>query len=257
MSVLDVNAYIGRYPFRHVPHPEPESLVRVMQREGIQQAWVGHLAAPWLRDPAAANEELAAALAPSAYNGVLLPVPALRPDWPAWRDKLKAAGDAGAPAVRAYPMHWGLAAGDPALAELAAACAVQDMALLLTVRFEDMRQRHQLDVAPDLPAALIRELARAGSGARIVVTAAGRDIIEEVHWGLTPNEQRLVWWDISWIWGPPEDHLAHLMRTIGGERLVYGTGWPLRLAETPRANISLLPDDLRSAPLGDPHARAI
>jgi hypothetical protein len=36
-----------------------------------------------------------------------------------------------------------------------------------------------------------------------------------VHWGLTPEERRLVWWDISWIWGPPEDHLALLLETIG------------------------------------------
>ena len=83
-----------------------------------------------------------------------------------------------------------------------------------------------------------------------VVTAAGREMIEEVHWGLTPDEQRRVWWDISWIWGPPEDHLAKLFRTIGAERFVFGTQWPLRLTQTPRANLDLLPDDLRAVSLG-------
>ena len=58
-------------------------------------------------------------------------------------------------------------------------------------------------------------------------------MIEEVHWGLTPDEQRRVFWDISWIWGPPEDHLAKLFRTIGSKRFVFGTQWPLRLAQTP------------------------
>ena len=86
------------------------------------------------------------------------------------------------------------------------------------------------------------------------MTAAGRDMIEEVHWGLTPNEQSLLWWDISWIWGPPEDHLAHLFRTIGSERFVFGTAWPLRLAQTPRANLALLPDELRTYALSDPRA---
>jgi hypothetical protein len=128
------------------------------------------------------------------------------------------------------------------------------MTLLLTVRFEDLRQRHALDVAGDLSAASVRELARADTGARIVVTAASRDMIEEVHWGLTPNERANVWWDISWLWGPPEDHLAHLLRTIGSERFVFGTGWPLRLAQTPRANLALLPDELRTLQLGDPSA---
>ncbi len=250
MSVLDVNAYIGPYPFRAVPHPDPDALVRVMDREEIAEAWVGSLPAPWHRDPSAANEDLFQQLAPHA--GRLRAVPAVRPDWPNWNGALRSYLDRGIPAVRAYPAQWGLGAGDARLTGLAAACAEGGVALVLTVRFEDLRQRHPLDTAGDLQPATVRELARAGTGARIVVTAAGRDFIEEVHWGLTPNERALTWWDISWIWGPPEDHLAHLCRTVGKDRLVYGTAWPLRLAQTPRANSALLPDELRALAWGDP-----
>jgi hypothetical protein len=124
------------------------------------------------------------------------------------------------------------------------------LALVVTVRFEDLRQRHPLDVAGDLSAAMIRSLARAGESVRLVVTAAGREMIEEVHWGLTPVEQRRVWWDIAWIWGPPEDHLAKLLRTVGAERFVFGSQWPRRLVQAPRANLDLLPDDLRQVSLG-------
>jgi hypothetical protein len=134
--------------------------------------------------------------------------------------------------------------------ELAIAVGELGMALILTVRFEDLRQRHSLDVAGDLSAAAIRTLARAGDGVRVVVTAAGRELIEEVHWGLTSREQERVLWDISWIWGPPEDQLAKLFRTIGSRRFVFGTQWPLRLTQNPRANLDLLPDDVRDAPLG-------
>ena len=31
--MIDVNALIGAYPFRPVPHPDPEMLVRVLDRE--------------------------------------------------------------------------------------------------------------------------------------------------------------------------------------------------------------------------------
>jgi hypothetical protein len=77
-------------------------------------------------------------------------------------------------------------------------------------------------------------------------------MIEEVHWGLTSDEQRRVSWDISWIWGPPEDHLAKLFRAIGPQRFLFGTHWPLRLTQNPRANLELLPDDLAGVTLGDP-----
>ncbi|HLA88998.1 MAG TPA: hypothetical protein VJL28_01045 [Gemmatimonadaceae bacterium] len=248
--MIDVNALIGSYPFRVVPHPEPDALVRVMDREGIRRAWVGHLPSAFHRDPSAGNAELSVALKPHADR--LTPVPAIRPDWPRWEHAVRHAAESGAAAVRAYPPQWQLGPHDALLRELALACGAARLPLLLTVRFEDIRQRHPLDTAGDLSAAAVRSLARAGDAVRLVVTAAGRDLIEEVHWGLTPEEQRRVVWDISWIWGPPEDHLAKLLRTIGAARFVYGTHWPLRLSQTPRANLDLLPDDLASARLADP-----
>lgn len=243
----DVDTLIGPYPFRHIPHPDPDVLVRVLDREEIGDAWVGHLPSAFYRDPADGNAALYASL--STRRDRLRPVPAIRPDWPHWERALVTAVSEGAPAVRAYPPQWGLGPSDPSMRELALAAGEQGLALVLTVRFEDLRQRHALDVAGDLSAAAIRALARSGDSARIVVTAASREMIEEVHWGLTESEQRRVFWDISWIWGPPEDHLAKLMRTVGSPRLVYGTQWPLRLAQTPRANLDLLPDDVRGAEL--------
>lgn len=248
--MIDVNALIGPYPFRHLPHPDADVLVRVLDREGITDAWVGHLPSAFYRDPSAGNRELYAQLVPHAAR--LHPVPAIRPDWPLWERALLDAASAGAPAVRAYPPQWGFGPHDSPMRELALATGEQGMALLLTVRFEDLRQRHSMDNAGDLSAAAIRALARAGDSVRLIVTAAGRDMIEEVHWGLTPAEQQRVYWDISWIWGPPEDHLAKLFRTIGAARFVFGTHWPLRLTQNPSANLDLLPDDLLGASLADP-----
>lgn len=248
--MIDVNTLIGPYPFRHVPHPDAEVLVRVLDREGLDGAWVGHLPSAFYRDPSLGNRELYATLARFADR--LRPVPTIRPDWPKWEDSVAEANRAGSPAVRAYPPQWQLGPHDGAMHDLAIAAGEQGMAVLLTVRFEDLRQRHSMDTAGDLSGAAIRALARAGDGVRLVVTAASRDLIEEVHWGLTPIEQRRVWWDISWIWGPPEDHLAKLLRTIGPERFVFGTQWPLRLTQTARANLDLLPEDLRGMTLADP-----
>ncbi|MEP6492797.1 MAG: hypothetical protein ABJF01_08970 [bacterium] len=250
--MIDINALIGPYPFRHVPHPDPEVLVRVLDREGLEGAWVGHLPSAFYRDPSLGNRELYSALAPFASR--LRPVPTIRPDWPKWDSALRDAADAGAPAIRAYPPQWSMGPHDSSMKELALAAGEQGRALVLTVRFEDLRQRHPLDSAGDLSAAAIRSLARAGESVRLVVTAASREMIEEVHWGLTPAEQTRVFWDISWIWGPPEDHLAKLIGAIGADRFVFGTQWPLRLTQTPRANLDLLPDELRSSTLTDASA---
>ena len=247
--MIDCNTLIGPYPYRYVPHPDPDVLVRVLERERLSGAWVGHLPSAFYRDPSPGNLALFTALA--SYANLLRPVPTIRPDWPRWRSLLDEAVDRGAPAVRAYPPQWELGPHDPAMLALARACGELGLVLLLTVRFEDLRQRHPLDSAGDLAAAAIRAMARASPSVRIVVTAAGRETIEEVHWGLAPDEQSRVFWDISWIWGPPEDHLAKLCRSIGASRLVYGSQWPLRLTQTPRSNLDLLPEDQANANLAD------
>ena len=250
--MIDCAAYIGGYPFRQLPHPDPDVLVRVLQREGLTGAWVGYLPAPWQRDPIAANESLFAALEP--HRATLHPAPVVRPDWPRWERTLRDLVEQGAPAIRAYPMHWGMGAHDTTMHSLALACGELRVPLVLTVRFEDLRQRSALDVAGDLTAAHVRALARAHERVRLVVTGAGKDLLEEVHWGLTPDEQRRVFWDFAWVWGPPEDHFAHLIRTVDAERFVYGTHWPLRLTQNARANLELLPDSVRDPPISDASA---
>ena len=246
---IDVNTCIGPYPFRAVPHPDPDVLRRVLAREGVRGAWVGYLPSAFHRDPSPGNAALYTALEP--FAGVLFPAPSVRPDWPGWEAAIAEARERKAPAVRVYPSQLGIGATDPRLLGLVRSCGDAGLVVLLTTRFEDSRQRHWMDSAPDLSGAVVRAVARASTRARIVVTAAGRDLVEETHWGLTPDERARVWWDISWVWGPPEDHLAHLLRTVGADRFVYGSQWPLRLTQTPRANLELLPDDVRSLRLAD------
>ena len=252
--MIDVNTFVGPYPFRYLPHPEPAVLARVLAREGTAGAWVGHLPSVWYRDPTHGNEALLAELEP--HRGTLHPAPAVRPDWPGWERALAALVGQGARAIRAYPVHWQLGPGDARLARLVGACGEAGVPLVLTTRFEDGRQRHPLDVAPDLSAASIRAIARASTRTAVVVAGAGRELVEEVHWALTPAEQRRVWWDVSWVWGPPEDHLAHLVRTVGAERFLFGTSWPLRLTQQAKANLELLPPELDAVRLADASAIA-
>jgi hypothetical protein len=242
---VDVNCWIGGYPFREVPHPEPDVLLKVITREQFAAAWVGSLPGAWHRDPAPANRALYKALAP--HHPTLQPSPIVRPDWPGWQQEFARAVDHGAPAVRAYPNQWGYGPGHSALSELAYACGEAGMILQLTVRFEDLRQRHALDSAGDLSGAAVRALARLpGSRCHLMMFGGGRDLIEEIHWGLTENEQARVWYDFGWVWGPPDDHFAHLVATIGAHRFVVGSAWPLRLTQQSRALVELLPEKMRT-----------
>ena len=234
---IDVNAFLGSYPFRRVPGTSPEAVLAAMDRVGIDEAWVTHLPGVFWRDPTEGNAWL---LEATRRHPRLRPVVAVHPGLADWRDTLRLAADVGAPAVRADPTWYGLDPAGGAMCALAGACGDAGLPLVLTVRFEDGRQRHPNDHAPELPAAAVRALIRSDARVRLLVTHADRPFIEEVHFGSTPDEAGRIWWDICWIWGPPEDHLQALLGTIGAARFVLGTGQPLRIPENAGAKLDLL-----------------
>ncbi len=240
MPLVDHNAMVGPYPFRALPEPTPARLVAEMDRLGVAYAWVGHVPSIFYRDAAAGNDELIALLAP--FTDRLAPVPVVNPAWPGWEREIARAKDLGAPAVRTWPSHYGFAAAGSAMHALAGACAEAALTLVLTVRLEDPRQRSPLDVARDLIGADVRAAVRAHARVPLLVCGGGRAVVEEVHFGSTPEEAARVRWDISGIWGAPEDDLAHLYRTVGRERFVFGTHFPFMAPDAAIARAELTGD---------------
>ena len=234
---IDVNSFVGAYPYRRVPGTSPEALLRAMDRVAIDQAWISHLPSVFWQNPAAGNPWL---YETAARQERFQPVPAVHPGIPGWEATLSEARERGAPAVRCDPMYYGIDPSGGELKALLAAAGRSGLPVLLAVRLEDARQRHPNDRAAELPPSSIRTLIRTDRSVRLLVTHADRPFIEEVHFGSTPEEAGRIWWDISWIWGPPEDHLETLLGTVGVERFVFGTGQPLRLPETNVAKLDLL-----------------
>jgi uncharacterized protein len=234
---IDVNAFLGAYPFRRVPGTSTDALLQAMDRVAIDQAWVSHLPSLYWRDPAAGNPWLYQAV---RHSERLHPIPAVHPGLAGWEEQIRQAREAGAPAVRCDPTFYGIDLHGADMLALTARCAGEGMPLLLAVRLEDPRQRHPNDTAQELAAAAVRALVRSDPGVTLIITHADRNFVEEVHFGSTPEEASRIWWDICWIWGPPEDHLETLLRTVGVERFVFGTGQPLRIPEAAVAKLDLL-----------------
>jgi predicted TIM-barrel fold metal-dependent hydrolase len=208
-----------------------------MDRIGVEEAWLSNLSAVFWKDPTEGNALLYSAV---EREDRLHPVPAVHPDLPNWNDVLGEAVQRDAPAVRADPTFYGVDPSGAGMRELAAGCAEAGLPLLLAVRLEDGRQRHPNDRAAELSPHAVRALVRSHPRVRLIVTHADREFIEQVHFGSTPAEAARILWDICWIWGPPEDHLALLLETVGGERFTFGTGMPLRIPENSVAKLDLL-----------------
>lgn len=252
---IDVNTSLGGFPWRRLPETTVPELLAAMERTGITGAWVFHLPALLWRDPMDSNDEL---IGWSAADPRLVPVPCVHPGLPRWQEELVRMHRMGARIVRADPTWYGLAPAGNEMQALAQEVARLGMVLMLAVRLEDGRQRHPLDQTAELPASAVRALIREDPRLRLLVTHADRAFIEEVHFGSTPEEAARLWWDISWVWGPPEDHLETLLETVGPSRFVFGSGQPLRLPENPVARLDLLdlPSEVR-AMIESGNARAL
>jgi predicted TIM-barrel fold metal-dependent hydrolase len=238
MPVTDVGAFLGAYPFRHLGSAaSPGWLLAQMDRLGIDAAWVGYLPTILHSDPAPGNRELEKVVA--RVRDRLEPVPTVNPEQARWPEDVDAAALLGAPAIRLFPQYQGVATAGPESRAVAASCVKAGLVVVLSVRLEDLRQRHPLDQAGELAPHDVRALIRVVDGLRLVITHADRTFIEEVHFGLTPEEADRVVWDISWLWGPPDDHLQHLVRTVGPERFVFGTGTPLRIPDAAVVKLEL------------------
>jgi hypothetical protein len=234
---IDVNGFLGRYAFRKVPGGSPSSLLETMDRIGIDRIWLSNLSAILWKDPTEGNSVVYLA---AAQQPRFRAVPAVHPGLSNWRIVLDEAVQRQAPCVRADPTFYGVDPAGNDMRALAGACGEIGLPLMMAVRLEDGRQRHPHDHAPELTPAGVRAIVRADSRVRLIVTHADRDFIEQVHFGSTPDEAARILWDICWIWGPPEDHLATLLRTVGLERFTFGTGMPLRLPENSVAKLDLL-----------------
>jgi predicted TIM-barrel fold metal-dependent hydrolase len=239
MPVVDVAAFVGTYPYRDLGRAgSADWLLGQMDRLSIDRAWVGYLPSVLHSDPAADNRALARIVA--SHQDRLAPIPTVNPDQPRWQDDLNEALSLAAPAMRVYPQYLGLDTAGDAMRVVAGAAAVARLPLVLTVRLEDRRQRHPADRAGELEAAAVRTFVRQDPQLRLLVTHADRAFIEEVHFGLTDTEAAQVMWDISWVWGPPEDQLRLLFETVGIERFAVGTGMPLRIGDAAFTKLDLL-----------------
>jgi predicted TIM-barrel fold metal-dependent hydrolase len=234
---IDVNAFVGDYPFRKLEGTDPAGLLAAMDRVGIDQAWVSSLAAVFWKDPTEANEDLYRA---AQAHPALRPVPAIHPGLAHWAEHLARAAGLKAPCVRVDATFYGVHPLGPEMAAVMTRATDLGLPVVMAAKLEDGRQRHPHDATPDLSAATVRGLIRTHPGLRLLITHADRDLIEQVHFGATPDESSRIWWDICWLWGPPMDDFDHLVHTLGAGRFCFGTGMPLRIPESAAAKLDLL-----------------
>jgi len=167
--IIDVNAYVGHYPFRQLQITGAPALVKHMDAHGIDVALVSSLHAVFYRDAHQGNRELFEEVEP--FTGRLFPIATVNPKYAGWKKDLAESVDQGrARGITLLPEHHGYSLSDEHGQAALKRIAEYDLPVVLTQRLEDRRQRHHWDTANDLDMALVIEAAAAHPGLRFLLS---------------------------------------------------------------------------------------
>lgn len=245
--LVDFSAYLGNWPFYQLPVQSGKGLVAVLDRVGIQAAFVSLIDTAFLFDPRQGQERLSRLT--DGCRGRLLPVGTVDPTLPCWQDDLCESFErydfAG---CRLYPGYHGYAVNCSEAVTLARLLADYERPLFVPFFIEEDRFQHPaIDISPhslDQVADLIRQ----APDTTIVLNSVP---VEQAATLLGTPDLPLdhVFIDVNAM-DKPFDGLVQVIQTYGSGRLVYGSQVPFLY---PEATLALV----REAQLTSPGATAI
>ena len=120
--LIDTNAYLGHWPFRQLRHNTAPKLLKLMDKKGIEQAWVSSVSAVWYKNPQTANAELAREV--RRHRERMMPFAVINPTYADWEQDLRTCADEhGFRGLRLYPHYHNYSLSDACCNELVAAAA--------------------------------------------------------------------------------------------------------------------------------------
>jgi uncharacterized protein len=222
--IIDVNAYLGHFAFRRLRHNTADSLLKLMDARKIDRAVVSSAGAITYRNAQSGNEEIEAEM--KAHHDRLIPFAVINPTYIGWEDDLKTCHETfGMRGLRLYPGWHNYKLSDPRCLDLVRAAAARGLVVSIPIRVEDHRQRSWLADVPDIALDDAVALVRACPEAKfLLLNGIGfvRSPLGRAGNGL-PANYRI---EISRLTALLDDEIGALIKALGPDRIVFGTGMP-------------------------------
>ena len=224
--IIDVNAYLGHWPFRQLRHNTASGLLKLMDKNGIDKAMVSSINAIFYKNCHAGNEELANET--KAHRDRLIPFATLDPQYPQWQDDLRQCHeDFGMAGLRLFPHYQAYKLTDENSLDMIQRAADRAMPLSVPIRVVDRRQRHWLDNVTDLPISDVASAMRKCPEAKfIILNGRGFQHSDLVKDKKLKSGNFLI--EISRMTMVLQEDIPKLISALGPSKLAFGTGIPFK-----------------------------
>ncbi|MEX2574404.1 MAG: hypothetical protein WD317_08905 [Balneolaceae bacterium] len=228
--LIDINAYIGHWPFRQLRGNTLDALVERMNRFGVDQAVVANINGIFYKASDFGNRELHEAInANDEFRERIIPFAVMNPVLPWWERALEESHEQlGMKGIRLYPLYHKYDLTDSRCIELVEAARDRGMTVAIPQRMVDIRQRSWLDVSEELDYEDIAMLVREVPDAKYMMLDTRHRVNDEAREIL---EQADILFDTTRASGTPITGLngasfPYLIDMFGPEKMAFGTGTP-------------------------------
>lgn len=234
--IIDVNAYLGHFAFRRLRHNTAASLLSLMDSKKIDRAIVSSASAITYRNPQSANEDLAADV--DTHRERLIPFAVINPAYAGWQADLRICRyELSMSGLRLYPKWHGYKLSDPVCLEMMQTAAEYGMILSIPLRVEDHRQRSWLVDVPDLSLEDVAAAVKACPQAKFMLLnglAYAKSPLARSDW----SSNYVI--EISRLSALLDNEIGQLIRSLGVERLVFGSGMPFSYPDSSLLKLEVL-----------------
>ena len=146
--LIDINAYVGHWPFQQLKYNTCEALLERMNKFGVDVSVISNLNGIFYKNTQSANEELYDEIRSNRrYKDRFILFAVINPIYAGWKDDLETSvKQLGMKGVRIYPKYHDFDIVDPACIELVKRVRDHGLPVAFNYRVVDSRQRSWMDI---------------------------------------------------------------------------------------------------------------
>lgn len=230
--LIDINAYVGHWPFMQLKYNNCASLVKKMNQFGVDLSVISNLNGIFYKNTQSANRELYDELKSlGADRKRFIPFAVINPIYAGWQyDLEECVKKFGMKGIRLYPKYHDYDITDPSLIELVKKARDMDLPVAFNYKMVDSRQRSWMDIdyvaytpKPEWSLKNIFPIIKAVPDAKYMILNVTNSMQLEAADAALFQKARVLM-DTS---GRTINDLGGLLKTQGTERFAFGTHAPI------------------------------